>query len=487
MVQSQSGDIVNNYAYDQSGRMVTMAYEGNLKQQFTYDANNNVLGYQITRGSELVKEVGYRYDGLNRMIAVVDDGITHKYDYDAEGNQLGKTVSWGDGTSHWQSSAESFAYNGFGQLQRYENENQFMEYQYDYSGLRRSKETMTGEEQYYYYNGQIVLETDGQQVVKAANTWYGSSILSRTMDEETYYYRQNEHNDVIAFLDFSGNTLASYTFDAYGQAKGSDLQMIGSIPGMGQMLTDSQEYIAQNPFRYAGQYLDAESNLYYLRGRYYDASTERFITEDPAKDGLNWYAYCYNNPIKYIDPSGNMPVYASRGVSGLYNSRTFDASSTSTFALVANGFGIYTAFHEIAQLNIAKRLNELGYSSTLEYSITSKTEKAWWGGNKKYEADIVSGNMVWEVKPLGTDGTAQLQKYMTDGNLTAGFTIDPYGQAKGSDLQMIGSIPGMGQMLTASREYMSNNPCRYAGRYLDAKSNLYYLRGRYYGPASEQF
>ena len=30
----------------------------------------------------------------------------------------------------------------------------------------------------------------------------------------------------------------------------------------------------------------------------------RFTSVDPIKDGLNWYAYCYNNPIKYVDPSG---------------------------------------------------------------------------------------------------------------------------------------------------------------------------------------
>ena len=46
------------------------------------------------------------------------------------------------------------------------------------------------------------------------------------------------------------------------------------------------------------------SGLIYLRNRYYDPSIWRFITEDPARDGLNWYVYANNNPLKYIDPSG---------------------------------------------------------------------------------------------------------------------------------------------------------------------------------------
>ncbi len=42
----------------------------------------------------------------------------------------------------------------------------------------------------------------------------------------------------------------------------------------------------------------------YLRARYYDSNIKRFITEDPIKDGLNWYAYAGNNPVMYVDPSG---------------------------------------------------------------------------------------------------------------------------------------------------------------------------------------
>lgn len=59
-----------------------------------------------------------------------------------------------------------------------------------------------------------------------------------------------------------------------------------------------------NPFRYNGQYTDEETGLIYLRNRYYDPEIGRFTQEDPAKDGLNWYAYCGNNPIAFVDPSG---------------------------------------------------------------------------------------------------------------------------------------------------------------------------------------
>ena len=44
--------------------------------------------------------------------------------------------------------------------------------------------------------------------------------------------------------------------------------------------------------------------MLYFNARYYDPKIGRFITEDPAKDGLNWYVYCENNPIRKIDPTG---------------------------------------------------------------------------------------------------------------------------------------------------------------------------------------
>lgn len=56
-------------------------------------------------------------------------------------------------------------------------------------------------------------------------------------------------------------------------------------------------------YTYNGKELD-DTNLYYFGARYYDAEVGRFISEDPAKDGLNWYGYCNNNPLKFVDPTG---------------------------------------------------------------------------------------------------------------------------------------------------------------------------------------
>jgi len=49
-----------------------------------------------------------------------------------------------------------------------------------------------------------------------------------------------------------------------------------------------------------------DGNIYF-NSRYYDPLTGRFLTEDPARKGVNWYAYCENDPINKTDPDGRDP------------------------------------------------------------------------------------------------------------------------------------------------------------------------------------
>ena len=84
------------------------------------------------------------------------------------------------------------------------------------------------------------------------------------------------------------NSSNTYTYDAFGNQTND-------------IANDT------NPFRYNGEYFDNETGYIYLRARYYDPSIGRFTTEDPIKDGLNWYGYCSNNPVMFVDPSGLAP------------------------------------------------------------------------------------------------------------------------------------------------------------------------------------
>ena len=59
------------------------------------------------------------------------------------------------------------------------------------------------------------------------------------------------------------------------------------------------------PFKYQGQYEDAETGLYYNRFRYYDPNGGSYISQDPIKllGGLSLYSYVENTNI-FIDEFG---------------------------------------------------------------------------------------------------------------------------------------------------------------------------------------
>ena len=58
-------------------------------------------------------------------------------------------------------------------------------------------------------------------------------------------------------------------------------------------------------YQFNGKEYDEENGMYYYSARYYNPPT--FISRDPLFEKYPWmspYAYCFNNPVKYIDPTG---------------------------------------------------------------------------------------------------------------------------------------------------------------------------------------
>ncbi|MBR5827037.1 MAG: RHS repeat-associated core domain-containing protein, partial [Clostridia bacterium] len=81
--------------------------------------------------------------------------------------------------------------------------------------------------------------------------------------------------------------------------------------------------------RYRGYVYDSETGLYYLQSRYYDPETGRFLNADDVDYigisgtviSFNSFAYCGNNPIMYVDPTGygrTYVIYYNNPGSGFY-------------------------------------------------------------------------------------------------------------------------------------------------------------------------
>jgi len=70
------------------------------------------------------------------------------------------------------------------------------------------------------------------------------------------------------------------------------------------------------PFGFTGYQMDEAGGLYFAQARRYDAANGRFVSKDSDRyirfsrpDSLNQYMYCYDSPLKYLDPSGNDCYY----------------------------------------------------------------------------------------------------------------------------------------------------------------------------------
>ena len=104
-------------------------------------------------------------------------------------------------------------------------------------------------------------------------------------------------------IDSNGKVVVQYYYDAWGSHK--------VVTADGNAIASSSRIGNINPFRYRGYYYDTETGLYFLQTRYYDPETGRFLNRDSVSyagpetiGGLNLYAYCLNNPVMYVDPTG---------------------------------------------------------------------------------------------------------------------------------------------------------------------------------------
>ena len=63
-----------------------------------------------------------------------------------------------------------------------------------------------------------------------------------------------------------------------------------------------------------GHPTDPENGLIYMRARFYEPWTGRFLNEDPANEGANWYVYSCNKPSSLVDQDGRVSSGTVRAI-----------------------------------------------------------------------------------------------------------------------------------------------------------------------------
>jgi RHS repeat-associated protein len=89
----------------------------------------------------------------------------------------------------------------------------------------------------------------------------------------------------------NGQVVERYEYDVYGVAYNGKFDH--GLAGMGG-----------NPYGFTGKWYEPEMGIYSFAFRDYNPRSMRWLTEDPVKDGLNWYQYCGSDPVNFVDPFG---------------------------------------------------------------------------------------------------------------------------------------------------------------------------------------
>jgi len=299
---------------------------GTQAQAYSFDNTGNRLEKDDSGGSGPSKELS-TFDAANRILSRGSQAYTS----DADGNLL----SDGARTYTWDSQ------NRLAQCVSTINGTiTTSSYTYGADGLRRSA-TVAGVTTYYAYDGQSCVQEykpgGNSHLNVSANYLMGPRGPECRADEtdisepflsaaaSSYFHQIGEGsgfnmsgatgyaNSYPAFADGPRAHTSWYVYDGLGSVIGTvDGKSLAYTPGPKRDVYGIPRTSATLPtphgFVGALGHPTDPTGLIYMRARYYDPQTGRFMSEDPGANGENWYVYADDNPVNEVDGNGKWAV-----------------------------------------------------------------------------------------------------------------------------------------------------------------------------------
>jgi len=285
---TQKDGVVYTYAQQLSNRTIHASLSsGRPSWRVAHDRAGNRLSFGRDSEHDGVYEEkwSYQYDSQSRLISVSRNGTRYaKFVYDENGKRIRKTIVVAPGAK-----VESY-YLGDGYEIRV---NSLAPHQMAVSKHIRGIATVTG--------GTIIGQPSVADVIaQGEGPIVGDTIQG--MPGGTWFHHDNHIRSCSVTTDTNARDVMRLLYDPFGRlvrsnSTGTDI----------------------HTRKFTGQELDEATGLMYYGARYYDPLSGRFITADTLTpgdgrnpQGFNRFSYVLNNPVKFTDPTGHIPLAGLR-------------------------------------------------------------------------------------------------------------------------------------------------------------------------------
>ncbi|WP_137940441.1 RHS repeat-associated core domain-containing protein, partial [Chitinivorax sp. B] len=191
----------------------------------------------------------------------------------------------------------SYGYDSDQRLSEVELPGSSLRYQYDHQGNRISQ-SLNGQTTHWLVDAnrdhaQVLEEQDATG--QTTHYSHGDDLLSQQRGDDVRYFLYDALGSTRGLTDAQGNLTDQYQYDAWGQ-------------------TRQHDGTSQTAYQFAGEQWDTNLGWIYLRARYLDPVTGRFVSVDPFNgydtkpSSLHDYLYADNDPVVNLDPSGRETI-----------------------------------------------------------------------------------------------------------------------------------------------------------------------------------
>ena len=273
-----------NFAWTVDGfNRLTEKSDGSNTVKYSYDSNNNMIGEDFDGDQNA--DIVYTYDKLNRLTSVANSDYLVEYSYDPFNRRTEKTVYYIENSDTYEQT-HKYAYNDWDIISE------------EIKTLRTSDNpasTTAWEIRRYVDHGtdnHIIMDTVSCSDDGNGNCSPNESTLQRI------WFHKDERGNIIAISDGNGTIYERYRYRVYGEHEVLNADFTPKTTA------------AISPFLWGGSLYEPETNLYWMRNRYYHIDMHRFINQDPigiwgdANNLGNGFAYVAGMVIEASDPSG---------------------------------------------------------------------------------------------------------------------------------------------------------------------------------------